>query len=30
MERAIATNHKLDEALGLLLSLPKDIGDRDT
>ena len=30
MERAIATNHKLDEALGLLLSLPKDIGDLDT
>jgi hypothetical protein len=30
MDRAVSINHKLDEALGLLLSLPKDIGDRDT
>jgi len=29
MERAIATNHKLDEALGLLLSLPKKTIEED-
>lgn len=29
MERAIATNHKLDEALGLLLSLPNKTIEED-
>jgi hypothetical protein len=29
MERAVATNHKLDEALGLLLSLPKKTIEED-